>query len=197
MTRFLLLSDVCGYVVGRPSWWEDVSVIHSYKSLSGSSPTELMTTCYCLIWDCRVPFCRFFRHPGLRWRYSNPPPHVGWWPPPIQLKLSHSPSILTCLRCLVMALGVLRVNTAVTYQVLFLWPPYSSFQVSCHSMYCRMIGRLWIMNKTVLERGCDALIWGTIPGFAWRDWLKPCSAEIVRTSRVRSRSWLAFDTVGY
>jgi hypothetical protein len=59
MTRFLLRSDIFGFhVVGRPAWRENGSVIYSYNSLSlsGPSPTELMTTSYCLIWDCWVPF---------------------------------------------------------------------------------------------------------------------------------------------
>jgi hypothetical protein len=54
MTRFLLLWDICGlHIVGRPSWREDGSVISSYNSLSfsGPSPTELMTTSHCLVWD--------------------------------------------------------------------------------------------------------------------------------------------------
>jgi hypothetical protein len=52
-TRFLLLSDICGlHIVEHPPWREDGSVIYLYNSLSlsGSSPTELMTTFYCLIW---------------------------------------------------------------------------------------------------------------------------------------------------
>jgi hypothetical protein len=54
MIRFLLLSDICGlHVEGCPPWRKDVSEIYSYNllSLSGPSPSELMTTSYCLIWD--------------------------------------------------------------------------------------------------------------------------------------------------
>jgi hypothetical protein len=46
MTRFILLSDICGlHVMG--------SRIYSFNllSLSGSSPEELMTAFYCHIWD--------------------------------------------------------------------------------------------------------------------------------------------------
>jgi hypothetical protein len=54
VTRFVLLSDIFGLrVVGRPPWREDRSVIYLYNLLSlfRPSPTELMTTPYCLIWD--------------------------------------------------------------------------------------------------------------------------------------------------
>jgi hypothetical protein len=69
------------------------------KSLLVQSPTELTAVFYCLIWGSPnlegqvpifisprnrvaqlhpghwVPFCRLLRLAGLRWRYSNPPPH--------------------------------------------------------------------------------------------------------------------------
>jgi hypothetical protein len=54
LTRFLLLSDICGlHVEGRPPWREDGSVIYSYNLLSlfDPSPAELVTTSYCIIWD--------------------------------------------------------------------------------------------------------------------------------------------------
>jgi hypothetical protein len=53
MTRFLLLSDICGlHVVERPPWWEDwVSYSYNLLSLSSSWTTELVTTSHCLIWD--------------------------------------------------------------------------------------------------------------------------------------------------
>jgi hypothetical protein len=47
MTRFVLLSDTCTlHVEEHPSWREVGSVIYSYNllSLSGPSPSELMTT---------------------------------------------------------------------------------------------------------------------------------------------------------
>jgi hypothetical protein len=53
MTRFLLLSDICGlHVEGLSLWREDGSVIYSYNLLSlfGPSPAELVTS-YCLVWD--------------------------------------------------------------------------------------------------------------------------------------------------
>jgi hypothetical protein len=54
MTRFLVLTDICGLLVeGRPLWREDGSVIYLYNLLSlfGPSPAELITTSCCLIWD--------------------------------------------------------------------------------------------------------------------------------------------------
>jgi hypothetical protein len=69
------------------------------QSLLGQSPTELTAIFYCLVWDSQpgrsgpriyipqeqsgpvvppgtgFPFCRLLRFAGLRWRYSNPPPH--------------------------------------------------------------------------------------------------------------------------
>jgi hypothetical protein len=54
MTTYLLLSDIFGlHVEERPPWREDGSVIYSYNLLllSGPSPTDLITTFYCLIWD--------------------------------------------------------------------------------------------------------------------------------------------------
>jgi hypothetical protein len=59
MTRFLLLPDICGlHIVWRPPRREDLSAIFLYNllSLSSPSPSELMTTSYCLIWDYWVPF---------------------------------------------------------------------------------------------------------------------------------------------
>jgi hypothetical protein len=58
VTRFLLLSDICGFhVMGRHPWREDRSVIYSYNLLSllGPSPAELMTIFCCLIWDSTQP----------------------------------------------------------------------------------------------------------------------------------------------
>jgi hypothetical protein len=76
-TRFLFLSDSCGFVdVGRPLWWEDGSVVYTCcwsspaKSFSGPSPVGLMTTFYCL---------RFETPPTWRTRslYLYPP-GTGW-----------------------------------------------------------------------------------------------------------------------
>jgi hypothetical protein len=56
MTRFLLLSNICGlHVEGR----EVGSVIYSYilLSLFGQSPAELMTTSFCLIWNHETESC--------------------------------------------------------------------------------------------------------------------------------------------
>jgi hypothetical protein len=76
-TRFLLLSDSCGFVdVGRSLWQEDVSVVYNCcwsspaQSFSGPSPAGLMTTFNCL---------RFEIPPTWRARslYLNPP-GTGW-----------------------------------------------------------------------------------------------------------------------
>jgi hypothetical protein len=103
VTRFLLLSGICGLrFEGRSPWREDDSTIYSYNllSLSGPSPSELMTTSHCLIWDSPnlegqvpvfissrnrmaqsyspgtgFPFCRLLRLARLRWRYYNSHPH--------------------------------------------------------------------------------------------------------------------------
>jgi hypothetical protein len=49
-TRFLLLSDSCGFVgVGRSLWWENVSAVYNYcwpspaQSFSGPSPAGIVT----------------------------------------------------------------------------------------------------------------------------------------------------------
>jgi hypothetical protein len=99
-TRFFF-SDTSRFLdVGRPLWREDGSVIYSYscswalseQSLSGPSPADLMTIFYYLIWDSpnlegQVPvfiyprnrvtqvYPRALGSAGLRWRYSNSPPH--------------------------------------------------------------------------------------------------------------------------
>jgi hypothetical protein len=60
-TRFLLLSDSCGFVdVGHPLWREDRSVVYNccwplpMQSFSGLSPAGLMTVLY-TISDLRLP----------------------------------------------------------------------------------------------------------------------------------------------
>jgi hypothetical protein len=76
-SRFLLLSDSCGFVnVGRPFWREDGSVVYNCcwsspaKSFLGPSPVGLMIIFYCL---------RFETSPT--WRGRSPylyPPGTGW-----------------------------------------------------------------------------------------------------------------------
>jgi hypothetical protein len=72
-------------VCGTRFWREDWSVIYSHNcylalpavSLSDSSPAELETISYCLIWDW-VPFLfpfHLLQLAGLHWRCSNLPPH--------------------------------------------------------------------------------------------------------------------------
>jgi hypothetical protein len=76
-TRFLLLSDSCGFVdVGRPLWREGGPLVYdccwpsSAQPFSGPSPLGLMTIFYCL---------RFETPPT--WRVRSPylyPPGTGW-----------------------------------------------------------------------------------------------------------------------
>jgi hypothetical protein len=84
------------FLMRRPPWREDGSVIYSYHcywalpvlTLSVASPTGLVTISYCLIWQW-FPFCRLLRLAWLWWIHSNPsrcrllgpeasppPPHV-------------------------------------------------------------------------------------------------------------------------
>jgi hypothetical protein len=76
-TRFLLLSDSCGFLdVGRTLWWEDGSVVYNCcwpspaQSFSGPSPMGLMT--YFTVSD--FPFHHLIWLAGLRWRYLTLPP---------------------------------------------------------------------------------------------------------------------------
>jgi hypothetical protein len=74
-TRFLLLSDSCGFVdLGRSLWWENRSVVYSCcwslpaQSFLGLSPAGLVTIFYCLR----------FETPST-WRATSPyPPGTGW-----------------------------------------------------------------------------------------------------------------------
>jgi hypothetical protein len=60
MTRFLLLSDSCGFVDGRSPWREEGPVVYnccwpsSEQSFSGQSPMELLTLFYCLRFETSV-----------------------------------------------------------------------------------------------------------------------------------------------
>jgi hypothetical protein len=82
-TRFLFLSDCCGFVdMGSSLWRENGSAVYnscwssSAQSFSGPSTLRFVTIFYCLrFWD--FPFRRLLRLAGSRWRYSNPPPHGG------------------------------------------------------------------------------------------------------------------------
>jgi hypothetical protein len=95
-TRFLLLSDSCGFVdMGRHLWREDGTVVYiccwssPTQSFSGTSPTGPMTVFYSPrfetppTWRARSPYLfpldtGFLFHclwlAELRCRYSNPPP---------------------------------------------------------------------------------------------------------------------------
>jgi hypothetical protein len=79
-TRFLLLSDSCGFVdVGRSLWREDGSVVYNCcwsspaQAFPGPSPWDSWP--YFTVSDSRLPFRRHLRLAGIRWRYSTPPPH--------------------------------------------------------------------------------------------------------------------------
>jgi hypothetical protein len=85
--RFYLQSNIFGFLpVWRLLWREDGSVIYSYNchwvlpplSPSGLSAAELACIPHCLIWDW-VAFLCVVRFTGLRWRYSDPPPHRSDW----------------------------------------------------------------------------------------------------------------------
>jgi hypothetical protein len=91
-TRFLLLSDSCGFVdLGRPFWREDGSVVYNCcwpspgQSFSGPSPVGLVVIFYCLRFETSL-FRRLLRLAGSRWRCSTPPPHgylcISWYPLP-------------------------------------------------------------------------------------------------------------------
>jgi hypothetical protein len=78
MTRFYpypFFSDSCFVVlpVGHPLWREDLSVTYS-AIVDWSGHWGPITIHYRLIWDCS-PFVASYGSQGLRWRYSNPPPH--------------------------------------------------------------------------------------------------------------------------
>jgi hypothetical protein len=97
-TRFLLLSDSCGFVdVARTLWREDRSVVHNccwphqrshsqvrVPKIRGSPQPGGPGSCIyiaqeqeslTIIPGTGFPFRRLLRLAGLRWRYSNPPPH--------------------------------------------------------------------------------------------------------------------------
>jgi hypothetical protein len=97
------------------------------QSLLRRSPAELTAIFYCLIWDSpnlegqvpvfisprnRVssfppgtgfPFCRLLRLAGLRWRYSNPPPHGSSQPPACSHYITSSRTTQKTPCCLAMA----------------------------------------------------------------------------------------------
>jgi hypothetical protein len=95
-TKFLLLSDSCGFVhVVRPLWREDGSVVYNCcwfstaQLFSGPSPAGFVTTFYChrfethLISKARSPY---LYPPGTGWQNYIPRP---WFPlssPPMTLR---------------------------------------------------------------------------------------------------------------
>jgi hypothetical protein len=91
-TRFLLVSDNCGFVdMGRPLCREDGSVIYNRclsspaQSFSDPSPTELMITFYCLrfaappTWRARSPYLNIT---GTEWTSYTPRHWVLFSSPP-------------------------------------------------------------------------------------------------------------------
>jgi hypothetical protein len=84
-TRFLLLSDSCGFVaVWRPLWRQDGSVVYNCcwplpaKSFSGPSPAGLLTIFYCL--KLETPQTWRTRSPHLYHEQGGPliPPGTGF-----------------------------------------------------------------------------------------------------------------------
>jgi hypothetical protein len=79
-TRFLLLSDSCGFDVGRSLWPEDGSVVYNCYWVLASAvifgSESRGTRDHILLSQIRdLPFRRLLRLAGLRGRYSTPPPH--------------------------------------------------------------------------------------------------------------------------
>jgi hypothetical protein len=141
-TRFLLLSDSCGFVdVGRSLWRENGSVGYNCcwsspaRSFRGKVPWDSWP--YFTVSDLRLPFRRLLRLAGSQWMYSTPPPHRMWalnfgplispWHGPTEnrgvLLLRALPSNGHCLQChrLVMGLWLTHAEiSAVLFQKLFL-----------------------------------------------------------------------------
>jgi hypothetical protein len=91
-TRFLLLSNSCGFVdMGRPLWHEDGSVIYNcccpspVQSFLGPRPVGHMTIFYCLrfktppTWRTRSPYLYL---PETWWPSYNPRHWVSFLLPP-------------------------------------------------------------------------------------------------------------------
>jgi hypothetical protein len=81
MTRFLLLSDTCGFVnMGRPLWREDGCLLQLLlsspaQSFSGPSPAGLMTSFYCLRFETPPTWSTrslYLYPPGTGWPGYNP-----------------------------------------------------------------------------------------------------------------------------
>jgi hypothetical protein len=81
MTRFLLLSDPCGFVdMGRFLWWEDGSVVYNFcwpspaQSFSGPSSMGLVTIFYCLRFEISLSVASYDPQGyvgGIRPRFYN------------------------------------------------------------------------------------------------------------------------------
>jgi hypothetical protein len=138
-TRFLLLSDSCGFVhVGSSLWREDGSVVYSRRWSSpahwfcGLSPAGPMTVFYCLIFGS--PPTRRARSPDLY------PPGTGWH----SYTPRHWVTFSTPRKTLRATVEVfeLRFHTLVTH--LFCWSSLYSLGTECaennfrRSFYCYM-----------------------------------------------------------
>jgi hypothetical protein len=94
-TRFLLLSDSCGFVdAGLPLWWEDMSDVYNFcwaspaQLFPGPYPTGLMTIFCCLnFWDSpdQEGRCAYLCPPGIGWPIY-PPRHWVPFPWPLLLR---------------------------------------------------------------------------------------------------------------
>jgi hypothetical protein len=84
MTRFLLLSDNCGFVdVGRSLWREDGYVVCSCCWPSPGTRDHILLS---QIRDFSSR--RLLRFAGLRWRYSTSPPHRIFTPSKVKVKVT-------------------------------------------------------------------------------------------------------------
>jgi hypothetical protein len=147
-TRFLLLSDSCGFLdVERSLWREDGSVVYNCcwslpaQSFSGPSPVRFVTLFYCLRFNTSLFFASYDSRGyggSIRARL-----HMGYCRFSAELlfiTISHWPNrkhlsqrFLFCylrIRCS----GNL-FNEPLSSKGHLLWLHYSSLQTSCHDTY--------------------------------------------------------------
>jgi hypothetical protein len=101
-SRFLLLSDSCGFVhVGRSLWREDGSVVYNscwlspVQSFSGPSPVGLVVIFYCLRFETSL-FVASYDSQG-HGGYIRPRLHAGWTKLSLSLMLRTTVSRPVCI----------------------------------------------------------------------------------------------------